>query len=236
LQGSRTVKLIVGLGNPGSEYDRTRHNAGFMVVDELARRWAPGAVSRSRFSSVALDARVRSSRCLMLKPTTYMNRSGWAAGEAVRFFKLTPAEDMVVVVDDHALPIGAVRVRAAGGTGGHNGLKDLDRALGGQAYPRVRVGIGSVPGVMGMADWVLSRVTESEWSEYERSIGKAADAVEVCVAEGVDAAMNRFNERVSSRTAKPGTDGQETHPGAASADPDVDPDFDPGMERGWVGN
>ncbi|MEM0982643.1 MAG: aminoacyl-tRNA hydrolase [Planctomycetota bacterium] len=214
------MMLIVGLGNPGSEYDRTRHNAGFMVVDELARRWAQGAVSKSRFSSVAIEAPVKHGKCLMLKPTTYMNRSGQAAGDAVRFFKLEPAEDVVVVVDDHALPIGAVRVRASGGSGGHNGLKDLDRALGGQDYPRVRVGIGAVPRVMNMADWVLSRVTEGEWPEYERSISKAADAVEICVSEGVEAAMNRFNEKV--KPEKP-----DTHPGAQPATEDVDP--------GWLG-
>ena len=190
------MKLIVGLGNPGAEYERTRHNAGWLVVDALARRHAPGGIPRSRFSSATVDAPIKGEKCLLMKPLTWMNRSGQAVGEAVRFFKLDPAEDLLVVVDDVALPVGHVRVRERGGSGGHNGLGDIDRALGGADYPRVRVGVGAVPRLMNQADWVLSKFMAEERDEVERGTEDAADAVECTIAEGVSTAMNRFNKRL----------------------------------------
>jgi len=201
------VKLVVGLGNPGPQYDKTRHNAGFLVVDRLARDHAVGETPKSRFNAACVEARVAGEKCLLMKPTTYMNRSGQSVGEAVRFYKLDPSADLVVVVDELAFPIGHIRVRAKGGTAGHNGLKDIDRVLGGADYPRVRVGIGEKPKLMNQADWVLSRVTEGEWPAFESSIVQAARAVETLLGEGVDAAMNAFNERLSSKTPEP-----ETHP------------------------
>ena len=199
------MKLVVGLGNPGPQYDKTRHNAGFLVVDRLNRDHAFGETPRSRFNAACTEARIAGEKCLLMKPTTYMNRSGQSVGEAVRFYKLDPAADVVVVVDELAFPIGHIRVRAKGGTAGHNGLKDIDRILGGADYPRVRVGIGEKPKLMNQADWVLSRVTEDEWPDFESSISKAAKAVETLLGEGVDAAMNAFNERLSTKPAKPAT-------------------------------
>ena len=220
------MKLVVGLGNPGIEYAKTRHNAGFMAVDRLAERHAPGAVPRGRFNAACFEAFIAGEKCLLMKPTTYMNRSGQSVGEAVRFYKIEPPSDLIVIVDEVAFPIGHIRVRAGGGTAGHNGLKDIDRVLGGAVYPRVRIGIGNKPVLMNQADWVLSRVTEHEWPEFEDSIRDAADAVEVMLADGVDAAMNRFNERLSPKKAsithpkeerEPGGGGggvrPETHPG-----------------------
>ena len=200
------MKLIVGLGNPGREYDKSRHNVGFMVVDRLVRRHAPGQTPRARFQAATCEARIADENCLFIKPNTYMNRSGRSVGEAVRFHKSDPATDLLVIVDDVALPTGAVRVRARGGTGGHNGLADIERALGGDSYPRVRIGIGASPEFMDQADYVLGRFTEFEWSAVEPAVDCAADAVETFVREGVDAAMNRFNIR-----ADPG-DGDQPHP------------------------
>lgn len=190
------MKLVVGLGNPGAQYDATRHNAGFFVVDELAARHSAGMVPRSRFNAVTLDAMIGSEKCLLMKPTTFMNLSGRSVGEAVRFFKLDPAEDLVVIVDDIALPVGHIRVRKSGGSGGHNGLSDIDRVLGGADYPRVRVGVGEVPKLMNQADWVLSKFMEEERDDVRRAVKEAADATEHLLDQGVVSAMNAFNKKL----------------------------------------
>ncbi len=210
------MKLIVGLGNPGLEYERTRHNAGWMALDELARRHGAGAVPRSKFHAALLDAHISGEKCLLMKPTTYMNRSGLAVGEAVRFYKLEPGTDMIVLVDDVALPVGEVRVRERGGSGGHNGLSDLDRALGGADYPRVRIGVGAVPPVMVLADWVLSRFMSEERDDVARSVKSAADAVELALGEGLGAAMNRFNKKIPQPRRDEGAD-DEAHKDADNA-------------------
>jgi PTH1 family peptidyl-tRNA hydrolase len=191
------VKLIVGLGNPGAQYDRTRHNAGFLAVDELARRHASGTTPKARFHAVTMDASVGGEKVLLVKPTTFMNRSGLSVGEAVRFFKLDPGQDLLVIVDEIALPVGHVRVREKGSPGGHNGLADIDRALGGADYPRLRIGVGGVPPGWVKADWVLSRFGDDEQEAVRASTAEAADAAECVVREGVPAAMNRFNKKIS---------------------------------------
>jgi peptidyl-tRNA hydrolase, PTH1 family len=189
------MKLIVGLGNPGRQYDKTRHNAGYMVVDRLAEKLAKGATAKARFNAALIDAKVGggAEAVLLMKPTTYMNRSGAAIAEAVRFYKLTPATDVLVFVDDVALPIGALRLRPGGGAGGHNGLTDIEQALGTDSYPRCRIGIGATPSFMDQADWVLGRFTDEEWDVMGPAIVKGADAAEVFLTSGLDAAMNRFN-------------------------------------------
>lgn len=169
-----------------------------MVLDRLAQRHASGVVARSRFHGVTLDARIGSEQCVLLKPLTYMNRSGLSVGEALRFYKLSAGEDLLVVVDDVALPVGSIRVRPGGSDGGHNGLADIDRALGGADYPRVRVGIGEVPRFMVRADWVLSKFMKEETEAVEAGIAAAAEAVETSVASGLHTAMNRFNRKVGS--------------------------------------
>lgn len=201
------MKLIVGLGNPGLQYDKTRHNAGFMVVDALASRHAGGQIPRSRFNAITLDAHIGAEKVLLMKPTTYMNRSGQSVGEAVRFFKLDPSEDLIVIVDDIALPVGHTRVRKNGGSGGHNGLSDIDRMLGGDAYIRVRLGVGAVPKLMNQSDWVLSRFMSEEREDIERGIERAADATECVLDEGVVKAMNAFN--VKLKKPKPERDERE---------------------------
>ncbi len=197
------MKLIVGLGNPGLEYERTRHNAGFMALDELARRHAGGAVPRSKFHAALLDASINGEKCLLMRPTTFMNRSGLSVGEAIRFYKLEPSEDMLVLVDEVALPVGEVRIRPSGSDGGHNGLGDISRALGGADYPRLRIGIGAVPKFMVRADWVLSRFMSEEKADVERAIKSAADATEMALSKGLDAAMNTFNRRISQEQPQP---------------------------------
>lgn len=200
------MKLIVGLGNPGMQYDKTRHNAGFLAADALAQRHAAGQIPKSRFNAVTLDAIIGTEKTLLMKPTTYMNLSGKAVGEAVRFFKLDPTEDLIVLVDDIALPVGHIRVRRRGGSGGHNGLSDIDRVLGGDDYVRVRIGVGSVPKMMNQADWVLSRFMSEESADLNAAITKAAEAVECILDQGVVKAMNSFNEKLTKPESKPERD------------------------------
>ncbi|MBL8763585.1 MAG: aminoacyl-tRNA hydrolase [Phycisphaerae bacterium] len=201
------MKLLVGLGNPGRDYDRTRHNAGFMVVDRLARRHAPGQAARARFDGELVEAPIGPERCMLLKPLSYMNRSGPAVSEAAGFYKLDPARDVLVIVDDIYLPCGQIRLRDSGSAAGHNGLADVERALGTIAYPRLRVGVNAPPPQFNQADWVLSRFSAEEWSLVEPSLDRAADAAEEFVRSGISSAMNRFN-------AKSGPDPRGTGPGA----------------------
>ncbi|MFG0306462.1 MAG: aminoacyl-tRNA hydrolase [Phycisphaerales bacterium JB040] len=222
------MKLVVGLGNPGREYEHTRHNAGWLALDVLAARHAPGGVATSKFGAAMLDARLGGDKVVLLKPMKFMNRSGGPVAEAVAFYKLDPARDLVVLVDEVALPVGHVRVRASGGTGGHNGLADLDRALGGRDYARVRIGVGAVPRLMDKADWVLSRFMPEERDDADRSFGLAADAVEACLTEGTDAAMNRFNKKLKPETppehpndrGRDGSDDDTQTTGAANGSPE----------------
>ncbi|MEL6798190.1 MAG: aminoacyl-tRNA hydrolase, partial [Planctomycetota bacterium] len=196
--------LIVGLGNPGPEYTKTRHNAGFMVVDRLAELHGMGQTPKSKFHAMILEANIKGTKCVLMKPTTYMNRSGMAVAEAVRFYKLAPAKDVLVIVDEAALNTGTIRVRPEGGANGHNGLKDIQQKLGGQQYPRLRVGVGPKPAVMVLHDFVLGRFRDEEQPALASAINKAADAVETFAAEGIDAAMNQHNMR-DKPEASPGT-------------------------------
>ena len=187
------MKLIVGLGNPGTQYTRTRHNAGFMVADRLVDKFARGQVAKGRFNSALVEATIGGERCLVMKPGTFMNRSGQAVGEATFFYKLNPASDVLVVTDDIYLEVGSIRMKPGGGTAGHNGLEDIRRALGGDNYPRLRIGVNNKPPYMDQADYVLSRFTDEEIPGLESSIDKAVQACEVFATKGLDAAMNFAN-------------------------------------------
>ncbi|MBI1190168.1 MAG: aminoacyl-tRNA hydrolase [Tepidisphaera sp.] len=205
------MKLIVGLGNPGTQYTRTRHNAGFLVVDRLAAKYGDGGVPKTRFQSVALDASIEGEKCLLLKPTTFMNRSGQAVGEAVAFFKLDPYQDLLVVVDDLYLPVGAVRLRPGGGTGGHNGLSDIQRALGGDMYPRLRVGVGMLPDggkppEFNQADFVLSRFSDDDEPLFDSGVASASLGAALWVGKGLSAAMNSIN---APKPGEKGTDAKK---------------------------
>jgi PTH1 family peptidyl-tRNA hydrolase len=192
------MKLIVGLGNPGAEYVGTRHNAGFTVVDHLTAKFAPGAIPRAKFQAHAVDAAIGEEKCLLLKPTTYMNRSGASVAEALAFFKLAPSTDLLVIVDDLYLPVGSARLRPRGGTAGHNGLEDIHRALGTDSYARLRVGVGLPPAggkppFMDQADFVLARFAPEEKALFEAAVRKAAEGAELWVRCGLAHAMNFVN-------------------------------------------
>lgn len=189
------MKLIVGLGNPGSAYERTRHNAGFMALDRVARRHAPvGVPARSKFNSMLVEATISGERCILLKPLTYMNRSGTPVAETLNFYKMSPAADLLVLVDEYALPLGRIRLRASGSDGGHNGLADIERALGTRDYPRLRIGIDPPPAAYDdPADWVLGSFSSEQAKDLEPALDRAADAVELFASKGIEAAMNRFN-------------------------------------------
>lgn len=195
------MKLVVGLGNPGTQYANTRHNVGFMVVDRLVSRHAPGQIAKGQFNASLHEASIGGERTLLAKPTTFMNLSGRCVAEAVGFYKLDPAVDLLVVVDDLYLPTGKLRFRPGGGDGGHNGLADVQRALGRDTYPRLRIGVGreqpeggtGKPAFMDQADFVLSRFGEDERGAVDAAVDRAADAVEAFVAQGLATAMNKFN-------------------------------------------
>lgn len=184
------MKLIVGLGNPGGKYEHTRHNVGFRTVDELSRRWQI-EVTRRRFSGLCGSGSIGGHRVLLLKPTTFMNLSGRSVREALTFHKLSRG-DLLVVLDDMALPLGRLRLKPGGSAGGHNGLISVIEQTGGEDFARLRIGIESVEGSR-MVDHVLGEFTAAERPRVEQAIARAADAVECWLTEGIDSAMNRYN-------------------------------------------
>ncbi len=185
------MKMIAGLGNPGREYEKTRHNLGFMVVDELARRVAASA-GRSRFKAEIIDATIGGERVVMIKPQTYMNLSGHAVREAAAWYKIAKS-DILVVYDDLDIPFGAIRMRGEGSAGGHNGMKSIAEQLGGAAIPRMRIGIGRGHGVA--VAQVLSRFSVEEERLLPEVIAAAADCVTLWLKEGIVAAGNRCNRK-----------------------------------------
>ncbi len=212
------MKLIVGLGNPGSEYTRTRHNAGFMVVDRLAGKHAAGATPKARFNAAVVEGVVGDEKCLFMKPTTYMNRSGVSVAEAVSFYKVDFTSDLLVLVDDLYIPLGNIRIRAGGGSGGHNGLTDIHRALGSDAYPRLRIGIDPKPAFMHQADYVLSRFTDEDQVKLDPALDRAAKATETFITKGLSAAMNQFNAdpETAPKPPRPSPDPGASRPSPSS--------------------
>lgn len=184
------MKLVAGLGNPGTRYEGTRHNLGFAVVDRLAGRWGI-EITRQRFNAWIADGMAGGQRVALLKPLTFMNLSGQAVQAAVAFYKL-PLEDLLVVSDDLDLPAGQIRLRAAGSSGGHKGLESIIQSLGDNGFARLRIGIGRA-GRDEVVKHVLSGFSPEEAALTDTAVCRAADAVECWLAEGVTAAMNRFN-------------------------------------------
>lgn len=182
--------IVLGLGNPGAEYAHTRHNIGFDVVDILASRHRI-RLNLHRDHAHYGVGKIADIPVLLAKPMTYMNRSGEAARALLQRYPLEPAR-LLVIVDDVALPTGRIRIRPSGSDGGHNGLASIIQCAGTQAFPRVRVGIGNPPPGQ-MVEYVLSRFLPQEQPIIEEALQRAADAVEMTIAEGVQAAMNRFN-------------------------------------------
>lgn len=198
------MKLVCGLGNPGKEYVGTRHNVGFDVVDALVARlaWAQdqdgfNRLARQKFDALTLDGEYASPsgpkhKLLLLKPMTFMNLSGKALRQAMAFYQLSPA-DIMVILDDLALTCGRIRLRSAGSDGGHNGLKDIQRAIGTDQYPRLRLGIDPKPQFVPQSDYVLGKWTQAQRQSIKPAIDRAASAVLCWIDYGIETAMNRFN-------------------------------------------
>ncbi len=179
--------IVVGLGNPGSKYDGTRHNTGFRVLDALAADLGV-KVNRSKFKALTATATIAGEKVLLLKPQTYMNASGLSVEPAAAFYKV-PTERIIVVFDDISLPVGRIRIRPDGSAGGHNGLKSLNTALGKQNYPRVKVGVGAKPHPdYDLADWVLSKFSSKEEKDLAPALKNAAEAVEEIIRSGTEKA------------------------------------------------
>jgi peptidyl-tRNA hydrolase, PTH1 family len=187
-QEASQLRLVVGLGNPGAEYNRTRHNVGFDVVDLLASEW--GLNWQHSKSWHALWA--KGEKVILVKPASYMNRSGEPVSAIANFYKIAPAE-ILVVLDDLALELGRLRLRTEGGTGGHNGLESIIVHLGTEAIPRLRLGIGAAPSA-GAVDYVLGRFFEEEVPVVKKAIERGAEAVKCAIDKGVLSAMNLFNK------------------------------------------
>ena len=200
------MKLVIGLGNPGPRYAESRHNIGYLVVDELARRWAADVSRYDRdFEGLIGEAQAEGQRVLLLKPMTFMNLSGRSVAAVRRFYKLA-TQDVLVIYDDLDLPVGQLRVRAGGSAGGHRGMTDVLQQLATDEVPRVRIGIGKVH-PSATVEYVLSRFEPDERPLMEAALTTAADAATCWLRAGIDAAMNQFNRRPRDR--QPGGPGPE---------------------------
>ena len=206
-RGAYTVKLIVGLGNRVSAYRGTRHNVGFDVVDEVARRWNLGFQSAPADAVLARSHGISSGGppAILLKPLTYMNRSGFAVGAVQRYYGIE-LSDLLVVTEDVNMPLGRLRARRQGSAGGHNGLRSIIEELGTEQFSRVRLGVGRGDPRQGLASRVLSRFEADERSVVDEAVGRAAEAVALFTESGIDSVMNRFNRQDPDERPGEGTD------------------------------
>ena len=187
--------LIVGLGNPGADYAKTRHNAGFLLVEKLAANWKSGWTNEKKFQARVARAERGGNKVLLAEPQTFMNLSGESVGALVQFYQL-PLEKILVVVDDADLPLGEIRLRAGGGSGGHHGLESIEQHLGANGFARLRLGIGRADGAREITDYVLGRFDAGEAALMEKVLVRAADQAECWLAAGIEKAMNQFNGSV----------------------------------------
>ena len=184
--------IIAGLGNPGSKYERTRHNAGWMAIDHLADKYGV-TVDRLNFSAMTNTVMIGGQKCLLMKPTTFMNNSGEAIGAAARFYKIPP-EQVIVLSDDINLEPGKLRIRRKGSAGGHNGLKSIIAHLGSDQFPRIRIGVGERANAdMDLADFVLAKFSQEDMKLMKEAYEHAADSVKLIVEDNLQEAMNRYN-------------------------------------------
>ena len=190
-RGSAVEWLIVGLGNPGKQYEHTRHNMGFLTVDLLAEEKAV-KLNKVKFKSAYNLMQFAGARCLVMKPQTYMNLSGEAVREAAQFYKIPP-ERVLVIYDDVSLPVGKLRVRPSGSAGGHNGIKNIIAHLGTQNFPRIKIGTGAPEDKDGMIDWVIGVPSQKEREVLLESFRRAIQAAECVIEHGCQRAMNDFN-------------------------------------------
>lgn len=213
------MKIVVGLGNPGKQYADTRHNVGWMVLDKLADRAGWTGHAKARDAAATVYGRYKEMDLLLAKPTTYMNLSGVAVRKLLAKHR-APLSDLLVVVDDFALPLGRLRLRGEGSAGGHNGLKSIIAELGTQDFARLRVGIGEPQ--RGAVDHVLSRFATSEKKTLDEVLGAAADATEDWAREGIDRAANRWNAWQPVVSTEPEESKPATDPPAENTTPDKD--------------
>lgn len=184
--------LLVGLGNPGSKYESTRHNMGWLALDSLMEK-EKFALNKLRFKAWTGMLDYKGHKILVMKPQTYMNLSGESVGEAARFYKI-PADHVLVISDDVSLPAGKLRIRAGGSAGGHNGLKNIIQHLGTDRFPRIKVGVGSPQQAdYDMVDWVIGKPIGEDQRALMEALDRAGEAAKVLISDGIDRAMNRFN-------------------------------------------
>ena len=184
--------LVVCLGNPGPKFEGTRHNAGFMAADAISKKYGV-SVNKLRFKSLTGTCPVGGETVMVMKPQTYMNLSGEAVIQAVRFYKI-PADHVMVISDEMALPVGKIRIKTKGSAGGHNGLKSIIEKLGTEDFPRIRLGVGSPPHPdYDVKDWVLSVFRNQDAEDMAAAADKAAEAVGCYISEGAERAMNKYN-------------------------------------------
>ncbi len=184
--------LIVGLGNPGEDYARTRHNAGFLVAAQLAERWQASWTYEKKFNALLARSEVGNRRVLLCRPQTYMNSSGEAVAGVVRYYQV-PISQTLVIVDDADLPFGEIRMRPGGGSGGHHGLESIEQQLAAQGYPRLRIGIGRQDSARRITSYVLGRFNSTELPLLDKVLTAASDQAETWLKAGLQKAMNQFN-------------------------------------------
>ncbi len=191
--------IIVGLGNPTKEYDKTRHNIGFMLIDELADRFNIH-VTTIQHKALVGKGIINGQKVLLAKPQTYMNLSGESVKELVDYYKVDPESELIIISDDIDLPPGYIRVRPKGSAGGHNGLKNIIALTGTQEFNRVRIGVGKKPPKMDLADYVLGHFKEEDKEPMKNGINDAIDAIEMLLEDKIDEAMNKHNKKVVINT------------------------------------
>lgn len=186
------MKLIVGLGNPEIKYAFTRHNTGFLAIDELLHRLGNLTLDKDKFKGIFTKTKIENEDVIIAKPMTYMNLSGEFIRPLADFYKIEP-KDIIVAYDELALPVGRIRITKEGSAAGHNGIKSIIANLGTEKFIKVRIGIGETRPLMNQIDFVLARYTEDEFKEQKKNIDRAVDAIMIIVKNGVDKAMNDFN-------------------------------------------
>lgn len=185
--------MIVGLGNPGLEYEKTRHNVGFMAMDALCEK-QECECKKLKYSAYIGDTVIGNKRVLLMKPQTYMNDSGRAVGEAARFYKIAP-ENILVMYDDISLEPGIIRIRRKGSAGGHNGIKDIIEVLGSDNFPRIKIGVGAKPHPdYDLKDWVLGKFKPEDKDKVKTSLDNTVKAVNEILSRGIDSAMNKYSK------------------------------------------
>lgn len=185
------MKVIAGLGNPGREYENTKHNVGFRVIDKIAEKNGI-SVNKFKYKAFIGEGTICGEKVMLVKPQTFMNLSGESIKQILMFYKV-PAKDFMVIYDDTSLPLASIRIRQKGSAGGHNGMKNIIQLLGGDTFDRIKVGIGEKPSGWDLADYVLSRFSKDDEPLIEQGIDKAAKAAELILKNGAEKAMNEMN-------------------------------------------